>query len=80
MTFHSRYCEAAVSDSLEGVMAKNAGGRMAMAVVRLRPQVAFAGSNIPDEAVLRLMHHEAHEECFVASSVKTEVICEALVV
>jgi organic hydroperoxide reductase OsmC/OhrA len=44
-------------------------------VVTLRPEVAFAGSPAPAETQ-RALHHEAHEACFIASSVKTEVRSE----
>jgi organic hydroperoxide reductase OsmC/OhrA len=66
-----RYDDAAV-----GVMARNAEGRLAMTLVTLRPQVAFGGGNAPDAAALAALHHAAHEACFIASSVKTELRCE----
>lgn len=62
-------------DEAVGTMAKNGAGKLAMTVVILRPQVTFAG-NSPSEEQLRELHHRAHEECFIASSVKTEVRCE----
>ena len=37
---------------------------------RLRPRAAFAGSQVPDRAIFAAMHHEAHDECFIANSVK----------
>jgi organic hydroperoxide reductase OsmC/OhrA len=46
-----------------------------MTVVILRPEVRFAGRQPTSEAFLQL-HHRAHEECFIAASVKTEVRCE----
>jgi organic hydroperoxide reductase OsmC/OhrA len=63
-------------DDAIGVMARNAEGRLAMTVVTLRPRVAFAGNDAPDTATLAALHHAAHEACFIASSVKTEVRCE----
>jgi organic hydroperoxide reductase OsmC/OhrA len=63
-------------DEAVGVMSLNAQGRWAMTRVTLRPRVAFAGPDAPDAAVLAALHHEAHEACFIASSVKTEVRCE----
>lgn len=65
-------------DDAVGHMARNAEGRMAMTEVTLRPRVRFAGPNPPDEAALHALHHRAHEECFIANSVKTEVRCEPL--
>ena len=63
-------------DDALGVMARNAEGRMAMTVVTLRPAVSFGGSKQPDAAELQRLHHAAHEACFIANSVKTEVRCE----
>jgi organic hydroperoxide reductase OsmC/OhrA len=66
-----RYVDAAV-----GTMATNAEGRTAMTVVTLRPQARFSGDRLPDAAEIERMHHAAHDECFIANSVKTEVRCE----
>lgn len=63
-------------DEAEGVMEKNAEGKVAITRVRLRPAVEFSGENIPGPGDLARLHHEAHERCFIAASVKTEVRCE----
>jgi len=63
-------------DSASGMMEKNAEGRLAMTVVTLRPEVTFSGDNLPTHEQIEHMHHRAHEECFIANSVKTEVRCE----
>jgi organic hydroperoxide reductase OsmC/OhrA len=47
-----------------------------MTQVTLRPVVTFFGEKRPTAAEHEALHHEAHEECFIASSVKTEVRCE----
>jgi len=51
---------------------------MAMTVVTLRPAVRFAGERLPDAAELQRLHHEAHEACFIAHSVKSDVRCEPI--
>ncbi|TSD60218.1 OsmC family peroxiredoxin [Variovorax sp. KBS0712] len=63
-------------DAATGVMEKNAEGKMAMTVVTLHPQVSFSGENLPTREQIEHLHHRAHEECFIANSVKTEVRCE----
>lgn len=63
-------------DRAEGLMARNAAGRLAMTEVVLRPQVSFAGERQPTPEQLLELHHQAHEQCFIANSVKTEVRCE----
>ncbi|TMG93237.1 MAG: OsmC family peroxiredoxin [Betaproteobacteria bacterium] len=61
-------------DNAEGVLEKNSEGRMAMTRVTLRPAVEFAAP--PSPAVLAKLHHKAHEKCFIANSVRTQVIVE----
>ena len=62
-------------DEASGVLAKNAEGRMAMTTVTLRPAVRFAGAAPTPEQFAQL-HHRTHERCFIANSVKSEVIVE----
>ena len=62
-------------DEAEGVMEKNAQGKMAMTRVTLRPRIAWAG-DLPDETAIADLHHRAHEACFIANSVTTEVTVE----
>ena len=63
-------------DKALGVMAENADGRLAMTRVTLRPWAEFVGDRRPAPEELDRMHHEGHERCFIAQSVKTEVRCE----
>jgi organic hydroperoxide reductase OsmC/OhrA len=49
---------------------------MMMSVVTLKPEVHFCGERLPTREQLERLHHQAHEECFIANSVKTEVRCE----
>jgi organic hydroperoxide reductase OsmC/OhrA len=62
-------------DEASGVLEKNAEGRMAMTRVALRPAVTYAGRAPGAEEHLRL-HERAHDRCFIANSVKTEVTVE----
>ena len=70
-----RYVDAAV-----GVMARNEQGKLAMTRVTLRPAVTFSGEHRPSRDELDQLHHKAHEECYIANSVKTEVVCEPILV
>jgi len=63
-------------DAATGVMEKNAEGRVAMTVVTLHPEVTFSGERRPSREELDKLHHDAHEACFIANSVKAEVRCE----
>jgi len=66
----------AYRDQAQGVMRKTVEGKIALTRVTLRPVIAFDGRS-PDAAQLQALHHAAHEDCFIASSVKTEVVIEA---
>jgi organic hydroperoxide reductase OsmC/OhrA len=59
-------------DQAEGVMGKNAKGQQFVSVVTLRPRIAWGGT-APDPAAVAALHHSAHEECYIANSVLTEV-------
>ncbi|HEX9167207.1 MAG TPA: OsmC family protein [Gemmatimonadales bacterium] len=63
-------------DRATGVMAKNAEGRLAMTEVTLRPVVQWAGRE-PSPEALEALHAKAHEECFIANSVRTRVRVES---
>ncbi|ADU37549.1 OsmC family protein [Variovorax paradoxus] len=76
MAVKRKFCVDRYFDAASGVMEKNADGKMAMTVVTLRPQVSFSGENLPTREQIEHMHHRAHEECFIANSVKTDVRCE----
>jgi organic hydroperoxide reductase OsmC/OhrA len=67
---------AAYRDAAEGLLAKNAEGQLVMTRVVLRPAIAFTGDRRPSPAELADLHHRAHAECFIANSVKTEVVVE----
>ena len=62
-------------DEAEGVLEKRADGKIAITRVTLRPHVTWDGE-APDAAAIADLHHRAHEACFIANSVTTEVTVE----
>jgi organic hydroperoxide reductase OsmC/OhrA len=62
------------SDDAVGYMEKNPEGRLAITRVELHPKLTFSGEKQPTSEELDKMHHAAHDNCFIANSVKTEVI------
>src|SRR6266446_295143 len=60
-------------DEATGHMEKNAEGKLAITRVTLRPRLKFSGDKQPTSQELDEMNHAAHEQCFIANSVKTEV-------
>jgi organic hydroperoxide reductase OsmC/OhrA len=63
-------------DDAVGVMTKNARGKLFVSKTTLRPRIAFSGAKRPSAAELDQLHHHAHEECYIANSVLTEVVIE----
>lgn len=59
-------------DTASGVMEKNAAGKLVVSRVILNPIVRYEGLG-PDRATEEALHHRAHEDCFIANSVQTEI-------
>jgi organic hydroperoxide reductase OsmC/OhrA len=70
------WCIDDYRDDATGVMGRNPAGRMAMLRVTLHPQVRFTDGRTPPAAELAALHERAHDECFIANSVLTEVRVE----
>jgi organic hydroperoxide reductase OsmC/OhrA len=64
-------------DAPVGTMTKNERGKFFVSQVALNPSVAFAGAKRPSADELDALHHRAHEECYLANSVRSEVIVAA---
>lgn len=63
-------------DQAVGVMGRNEQGREAMLKVSLRPRVVFSGDRQPSAEEIEVLHHRSHEDCYIANSVRTEVVVE----
>jgi len=63
-------------DDAEGTLEKRGDGKFWMGHVILRPRVRFAAGTSVDAATLADIHHKAHEDCFIANSVTTDVAVE----
>ena len=70
------YVVEAYRDEAEGTMSKNDAGKEVMTRVVLKPRVSFGGAKAPSDEALNHLHHEAHESCYLANSVKTEIVVE----
>jgi organic hydroperoxide reductase OsmC/OhrA len=64
------------ADDAVGVMSKNEAGRMWVSKVTLAPAIIFVGEKRPTPQQLDELHHLAHDECYIANSVKSEVVVE----
>ena len=70
------YCADRYEDDAQGELGTDPRGRKSITVVTLRPKVLFSGESRPTRAELDSLHHAAHEECFIANSVRSEVRVE----
>ena len=76
MEAKKRFVMDSYSDDAVGYLEKNESGRLAMTRVVLRPRIQWAQAVIVSQSDLDMLHHQAHEGCFIANSVKTNVIVE----
>lgn len=60
-------------DHAEGHVGKNEAKKIAVTKVTLRPRIVFSGENMPTAAQLEQLHHQAHQNCFIANSVSCEI-------
>ena len=67
------FAVASYEDEAVGTMTKNDRGVPWVSTVTLQPRIAYAGDSRPSDADADRLHHAAHEQCFIANSVKTEI-------
>lgn len=70
------YEVAAYRDEAEGRMGRDERGRIAFTGITLRPAISFAGT-APDAEALAHLHHRAHDQCFIANSLRCQITVEA---
>jgi organic hydroperoxide reductase OsmC/OhrA len=63
-------------DDAQGIMGRDDRGRMALLTIWLRPEITFSGRQ-PSAGEVEALHHEAHRQCFIANSLRTEILVEA---
>jgi organic hydroperoxide reductase OsmC/OhrA len=72
------FAASSYRDTAVGRMSKGANGVPWVSTVRLQPELTWSGDRRPTEVELAELHHHAHEQCFIANSIKTEVTVEAV--
>ncbi len=63
-------------DEAVGLVTKNESGVPWVSSIRLKPQISYGGQKLPTSADEERLHHQAHEQCFIANSVKTNITVE----
>ncbi len=66
-------------DDAVGVMEKDSSGKISITKVSLRPRITFSGEKQTTLEELEKIHHQSHDQCFIANSVKSEVVTEIVV-
>ena len=74
-----KYVVDAYTDNAVGIMDKDDDGNVSMTQVTLKPHAVFSGDKKPTMAQLEKMHHQAHQQCFIANSVKTKIFTEIVI-
>ncbi|MDL1871742.1 OsmC family peroxiredoxin [Deltaproteobacteria bacterium PRO3] len=72
----SRFVVDEYRDEAVAILEKNAAGKEAVTRILLRPSVRFGGDNLPAPEKIRQMHERAHELCFIANSLTSEILVE----
>lgn len=63
-------------DEAEGQLGRDERGRVAITRITLRPRIAFTG-RAPEGEELTQLHGEAHDKCFIANSLRSEIVIES---
>jgi len=64
------------TDDAVGVMEEDSSGRLSITRVTLRPKIVFSGNVQPTKEKIEKIHHQSHQQCYIANSVKTIVSIE----
>lgn len=65
------------ADHAVGVMTKNERGKLFLSRITLSPKIVFSGDSHPTQAEIAELHHRAHEECYIANSLRAEMVVNA---
>lgn len=65
-------------DDAAGVIGRDERGRECITRITLRPAVRFGGGRAPTHEQLLALHHQAHDDCYIANSLRSEVVCEPI--
>ncbi len=65
-------------DNAVGIMEKDSDSKISITKITLSPHVQFSGDKKPTIEQLEKMHHQSHDQCFNANSVKTEIVTEII--
>ncbi len=70
------YVVDSYTDAAVGELGAMADGTKGMTQVVLHPAIMFSGTRVPDAAQVDALHHAAHERCYIANSVRSDIRIE----
>ena len=65
-------------DEAEGILDRGDRGKTAITAVTLRPRIVWSGEKTPSGDEIDALHHRAHEDCFIANSIRALVRVESV--
>jgi organic hydroperoxide reductase OsmC/OhrA len=65
-------------DEAFGEMETMADGRQWVSRITLDPQINWSGNKMPDAEALAHLHHEAHQICYIANSIRSEIVIQGI--
>lgn len=65
-------------DNAVGEMTANVDGKQWVSKITLDPKIEWAGDTLPTDEEIATLHHEAHEGCYIANSIRSEVVVEGI--
>ena len=71
----AEFAVASYEDEVEAALVRCDDGKIRITNIALHPRIAFADPQ-PDTAAIDRLHHEAHEKCFIANSIRAEISIE----
>jgi len=61
-------------DNAVGEMTAMGDGRQWVSTITLDPQIAWTGDKLPTAEDIAHLHHEAHEKCYIANSIRSKIV------
>ncbi|WP_394780508.1 OsmC family protein [Undibacterium sp.] len=71
------YTVDSYSDQAVGTMTRNTKGKFAFTLITLRPHIVFSGAVQPSPEQLDELHHQAHDDCYIANTLACDIVVEA---
>jgi len=65
-------------DDAVGEMTTGDDGKQWISKITLNPQIEWSGETLPTSDEVAAMHHEAHEGCYIANSIRSEVVVSGI--